>query len=170
MSDDTGPREREASTLFANAAHWDRARGWQGAWVEQQLGGLRVTVPGHWERTRTRDAEWIIPDRAVVTISMFGFEKRAPKVQDHVRWMLGTDRGRFRPVGTRDIEHPHGADMAGYAVELFEHAPQVGVWPVQWLRLAAWTGTSLLGMRLDLDGLPPEDVGADFAKTWRSLR
>lgn len=162
------PRRQEAREHFAHTARWDHGVGWRGAWAEQTLGGLQVTVPGSWKREADGPV-WEIPDRARISVHMVGFEKKAPPVKEYLHHLENTDRKGYERVGLRAVGHPHDGAPAGAAMELFEHAPAPPAWPVRWMRVAAWTGTSLLCLELDADGLIPEDLGADFARMWRSL-
>ncbi len=165
-------RRAEARDAFAASARWDRGNSWSGAWVEQRFGGLRIGAPGHWrfDPGEQRGATWEVPGGGLVSVQMFGFEKRAPTMPEYLKFLEDTDRKGFERVGVRAARHPHDDAPAGAAVEMFEHDPRPLPWPTRWFRLAGWSGTAILCARLDLDGLVPAELGADFARMWRGLR
>lgn len=162
--------ERRAAARAAfERTRWDGARGWRGPWVEQRFGGLVTSVPGSWklDADDDRGALWEVPGRAIVTLQVFGFEKKAPTGEDFIAHLGRTDRKNYEQAGARPCVHPHGVDGAA---ELYEHAPGPLSWPQRWYRFAPWTGTALLSLKLDTDGLVPDDLGADFAAVWAALR
>jgi hypothetical protein len=162
-------RRREIGARFADPGR-DAGVGWTGAWLDQRLGGLRVSVPGHWRTAPDDDAAWDVPGGALVTVVMFGFEKRAPAVREYAAWMATTDRYGHERVGIREVSHPHDDAPAGTAIELVEHDPHPVQWPQRWYRLAAWSGTAILCLKLDCEGVPDDALDADVARLWRSLR
>lgn len=165
-------RRRQAAAAFATAPSWERGAGWQGAWVEQRLGGLRVSAPGGWrfDEGAEQHVTWTIPSGALMHIGMLGFEKRAPSVRDYLTWRDRTSRHGYERIGVREIGHPHADAPAGTALELAEHDPRPLEWPVRWLRFASWSGTAILCLQLDTDGLIEPGLGADLARMWRELR